>query len=193
MQRLQLCFELEESTSASTLLLSSIDGARRQAVRDGRELLDRAIRAAELPRERIAAEVPELEVVDLRTRVGRPGVAAADPTHLMIETRSIGLTGYQADDWLRDERSIDIELADHRRITPLFTFAHGEPRWSALCPRYATSSIRIPIPGVRSTWHRCPRATSCARSRFSCGATRSSRAAMESSRKKRRAGSAPSS
>src|SRR3954452_852889 len=29
-ERLQLCFELEESTSASTLLLSSIDGARRQ-------------------------------------------------------------------------------------------------------------------------------------------------------------------
>jgi arginine decarboxylase len=126
MERLQLCFELEESTSASTLLLSSIDGARRQAVRDGRELLDRAIRAAELARARIAADVPELEVVDLRTRVGRPGVAAADPTHLMIETRSIGLTGYQADDWLRDERGIDVELADHRRITPLFTFAHGE-------------------------------------------------------------------
>src|SRR4051794_15291917 len=34
-ERLQLCFELEESTSASSLLLSSIDGARRQFVRDG--------------------------------------------------------------------------------------------------------------------------------------------------------------
>src|SRR3954454_1791982 len=35
-ERLQLCFELEESTSASALLLSSIDGARRQFVREGR-------------------------------------------------------------------------------------------------------------------------------------------------------------
>src|SRR3954447_23899995 len=37
-ERLQLCFELEESTSASALLLSSIDGARAQFVREGREL-----------------------------------------------------------------------------------------------------------------------------------------------------------
>jgi arginine/lysine/ornithine decarboxylase len=125
-ERLQLCFELEESTSASSLLLSSIDGARRQAVREGRDLLDRAIRAAELARDRLAAEVPELEVIDSRSLVGRPGVAGADPTHLYIETHSVGLTGFQADDWLRDERSVDIELADHRRIIPLFTFAHGE-------------------------------------------------------------------
>src|SRR3954469_12443200 len=126
-ERLQLCFELEESTSASTLLLSSIDGARCQAVREGRDLLDRAISAAQLAREKLAAEVPELKVIDTRSLVGRPGVAAADPTHLYIETRSVGLTGFQADDWLRDERAVDIELADHRRIIPLFTFAHGEP------------------------------------------------------------------
>jgi arginine/lysine/ornithine decarboxylase len=44
----------------------------------------------------------------------------------MIETQPVGLTGYQADDWLRDERQVDIELADHRRIMPLVTFAHGE-------------------------------------------------------------------
>src|SRR5207302_5334311 len=35
--RLKLCFELEESTSASSLLLSSIDGARHQFVREGAE------------------------------------------------------------------------------------------------------------------------------------------------------------
>src|SRR4051794_21236317 len=46
--RLQLCFELEESTSASALLLSSIDGARRQFVRDGVSLLDRAVKSAQL-------------------------------------------------------------------------------------------------------------------------------------------------
>jgi arginine/lysine/ornithine decarboxylase len=45
---------------------------------------------------------------------------------VLIETGPVGLTGYQADDWLRDERHIDVELADHRRIMPLITFAHGE-------------------------------------------------------------------
>lgn len=62
-QRLQLCFELEESTSASTLLLSSIDGARCQFVRDGGALLDQAIPSARLLRDRLAVEVPELRVI----------------------------------------------------------------------------------------------------------------------------------
>jgi arginine/lysine/ornithine decarboxylase len=124
--RLQLCFELEESTSASALLLSSIDGARRQFVRDGVELLDRAVKSARLLRERLAAEVPELRVVGDDELITRPGVAAVDPTHVLIETTAVGLTGFQADDWLRDERQIDVELADHRRVMPLITFAHGE-------------------------------------------------------------------
>jgi arginine decarboxylase len=125
-ERLQLCFELEESTSASSLLLSSIDGARRQFVREGRELLDRAVRSAKLARRRIAAEVPELPVVPTDQLASRPGVTAVDPTHLCIETAAIGLTGYQADDWIRDNHQIDFELVDHRRVMALITFAHGE-------------------------------------------------------------------
>src|SRR5436190_3396812 len=42
-ERLTLSFELEESTSASALLLSSIDGARRQFAREGTDLLERAV------------------------------------------------------------------------------------------------------------------------------------------------------
>jgi arginine/lysine/ornithine decarboxylase len=123
--RLQLCFELEKSTSASTVLLSSIDGARRQFVRDGQELLDRAIRTARHLRERLAAEVPELMVIGEDELLRRPGVVAVDPTHPLIETWPVGLTGFAADDWIRDKRQVDIELADHRRIMPLVTFAHG--------------------------------------------------------------------
>jgi arginine/lysine/ornithine decarboxylase len=125
-ERLQLCFELEESTSTSTLLLSSIDGARRQFVREGTELLDRAVRSARLLRERLAATVPELRVVGVEELAARPGVTGVDPTHVLIETASVGLTGFQADDWLRDERQVDVELVDHRRIMPLVSYAHGE-------------------------------------------------------------------
>jgi arginine decarboxylase len=126
MERLQMCFELEESTSASALLLSSIDGARAQFVREGTQLLERAVRSAHLLREMLAARVPELRVVTVEELASRPGVTAVDPTHVMIETAPVGLTGFQADDWLRDERQIDVELVDHRRIMPLITFAHAE-------------------------------------------------------------------
>jgi arginine decarboxylase len=125
-ERLQLCFELEESTSVSTLLLSSIDGARRQFVREGKELLDRAVGSAKLARRRIDSEVPELAVVPVEQLKSRPGVTAVDPTHICIETAAIGLTGYQADDWIRDNHQVDVELVDHRRLMPLITFAHGE-------------------------------------------------------------------
>jgi arginine/lysine/ornithine decarboxylase len=125
--RLKLCFELEESTSTSSLLLSSIDGARRQFVREGVQLLDRALDSAKLLRERLAAEVPELRVVSPQELAERPGVVGVDPCHVLIETAPIGLTGYKADDWLREERHVDVELADHRRILPLISFAHGEP------------------------------------------------------------------
>jgi arginine/lysine/ornithine decarboxylase len=124
--RLKLCFELEESTSASSLLLSSIDGARRQFVHEGKELLDRAIKSAELLRQRLAVEVPQLRVIAQSELASRPGVTGVDPTHVLIETASVGLTGYQADDWLREHRHVDVELVDHRRIMPLITFAHGE-------------------------------------------------------------------
>jgi arginine/lysine/ornithine decarboxylase len=127
MERLKLCFELEESTSVSALLLSSIDGARRQFLREGAELVDRSVQSAGLLRERLTSEVPELRVIATEELKQRPGVRGADPTHLLIETTPVGLTGYQADDWLRDERQIDVELADHRRIMPLITYAHGEP------------------------------------------------------------------
>src|SRR3954454_714780 len=121
-ERLQLCFELAESTSASGLLLSSIDGARRQFVRDGERLLDDAISSARLLRERLAREVPELRVITESELASRPGVVGTDPTHVMIETYPIGLTGYQANDWMRDERQIDVEFVDHRRIMALVTF-----------------------------------------------------------------------
>jgi hypothetical protein len=81
----------------SAVLLSSIDGARAQFVREGRELLDRAVRSARLIRERIAAEVPELTVVGSERLAALPGVAGVDPTHVMIETASIGLSGYKAE------------------------------------------------------------------------------------------------
>jgi arginine decarboxylase len=126
LERLQLCFELEQSTSASALLMSSIDGARRQFVREGPDLLGRAVDSARRLRTRLAETVPELRVVAVEELGSRPGVTGVDPTHVMIETASVGLTGFQADDWLRDERQVDVELVDHRRIMPLVTFAHGD-------------------------------------------------------------------
>jgi arginine decarboxylase len=123
--RLQRCFELEESTSVSTLLLSSIDGARLQFERDGDELAGHALAMARRLRDKLEA-VDGIDVVSPERLTGGPAALDVDPTHVIIELGRLGITGYQADDWLRDEHSIDVELADHRRLMALVTFSHDE-------------------------------------------------------------------
>jgi arginine decarboxylase len=123
--RLQRCFELEESTSASTLLISSIDGARLQFARDGEELTAHAFAMARRLRERLHA-IDGIDVVAPERLLAGAGALHADPTHVIVELERLGLSGYTADDWLRDEHAIDVELADHRRLMALVTFAHDE-------------------------------------------------------------------
>jgi arginine decarboxylase len=122
--RLELVFELEQSTSASALLLSSIDAARRQFQRDGERLLGRAIDHATRLREAIE-QMPGLDLMG-EDVIGGPGAFAFDPTHVTFDTVGLGLTGFSAADWLRQHRGIHVELADHRRVMALITYADSD-------------------------------------------------------------------
>ena len=123
-ERLGLCFELQESTSTSTP--AALEHRRRAGtVRPRRHRTARPRlaqrRATACPACRRGARAASDRPRSIR------GVTAVDPTHVIIEAASVGLTGFEADDWLRDERMVDVELVDHRRIMPLVTFAHGKP------------------------------------------------------------------
>jgi arginine decarboxylase len=123
-KRLRLVFELEQSTSASALLIGSIDAARRQFQRDGEQLLGDAIDRALRLRDEVE-RIPGLALLP-ETIVGSPGAFDFDPTHVSIDVVGLGLTGFSAADWLCDHQRIHVELADHRRIMPLITFADGD-------------------------------------------------------------------
>jgi arginine decarboxylase len=122
--RLALVFQLQQSSSASSLLLSSIDAARRQFQRDGERLLGGAIDRAR----RLRAAIEELPGLDLMGDdiVGTPGVAALDPTHVTFDVVGLGLTGFGAADWLREHHRVHLELSDHRRLMALVSFAHTD-------------------------------------------------------------------
>ncbi|MFS0897959.1 aminotransferase class I/II-fold pyridoxal phosphate-dependent enzyme [Mycolicibacterium litorale] len=122
--RLSMVFELTQSTSASSLLLSSIDAARRQFQEHGEDMLGNAIDLAE----RIRSAVTGIPGLDLMGEdvLRHPGAMALDPTHVTVDVIGLGLTGYQAGDWLRERCGIHVELADHRRIMALITFADSE-------------------------------------------------------------------
>lgn len=87
--RLSLVFELTQSTSASSLLLSSIDAARRQFAERGEGLLGHAIDVAEQIRGALA-EVAGLNVMGEEILV-TPGAFALDPTSCVHRRQSAGV------------------------------------------------------------------------------------------------------
>jgi arginine/lysine/ornithine decarboxylase len=135
--RLSLMFELAQSTSASSLLLSSIDAARRQFAEHGEELLGHAIDLAERLRAAVAG-MPGLQLMGEEV-LDSPGAVALDPTHVVMDVLALGLTGYQAADWLSEHCGLHMELADHRRVMGLVTFADTD----ATIDRFATALIAL--------------------------------------------------
>jgi arginine decarboxylase len=100
---------LVRSTSPSSLLMASLDGARRQLAVHGEALLHETIAAAKATREKLAT-TPGIETIDYDF-VGRPGVAAYDPLRLVLDTRATGRTGYEVADALRNAYDVQPELA----------------------------------------------------------------------------------
>ena len=123
---------LVRSTSPSSLLLASLDSARRQLYAHGEALLDRTIAASMRAREAIGV-IPGIELVGPEL-VGRPGIAGWDPLRIVIDVRGTGRTGYDLAAELRARYDIYIELATHatmvlvlglgQPVEPLQRFAH---------------------------------------------------------------------
>jgi arginine decarboxylase len=105
---------LMRSTSPSSLLMLSLDGARRQLVLHGQALLAGTIAAA---RRTAAAidEIPGCRVVG-DEEIGRPGVAHRDPLRIVIDVRATGATGYEVAAALRSSFDTHVELATQATI-----------------------------------------------------------------------------
>jgi len=116
--------DLLGTTSSSALVYLTLDGWRRHMVEQGEELLGAAIARAG----RIGKAVEDMPGLDLMGReVVRPGGAFdLDPLVLTMDVRGLGITGYQAGDWLRAERHVDVGSMDACRISARITHADDE-------------------------------------------------------------------
>ncbi len=119
--RLGLALETYETTSASSLLLASIDAARRQMVQDGERLLGEALRLAR--RLRAGARELGLPTFEPEEILRRPSAWAFNELHVTMDVQQLGMTGYKAADWLRGHHHVAVELADHRRVMAAVTHA----------------------------------------------------------------------
>ncbi|MFD7407193.1 aminotransferase class I/II-fold pyridoxal phosphate-dependent enzyme [Streptomyces sp. NPDC059866] len=114
--------DLLGTTSPSVLILAGLDGWRRQMVLHGWELLGAALDLAAHVRATIE-EIDGMHVNDRADFCGRGKADDFDPLPVIIEVDGLGITGYQAADWLRGFRNIETHLADHRRIGAQLTHA----------------------------------------------------------------------
>jgi arginine decarboxylase len=99
---------LLRSTSPSSLLLSSLDGARRQLVLHGEQLLHETLEAIGVARAKLET-ISGIALVDAGL-VGRMGVAGYDPLRIVLDVRGTGRTGYEIADALRRSYDVHVEL-----------------------------------------------------------------------------------
>ena len=101
---------LTQSTSASYLLMASLDVSRRNLALRGKESFEKVIELSEYARREINAiggyYAYSKELVDCVS------VCDFDVTKLSVYTQGIGLTGIEVYDLLRDEYDIQIEFGD---------------------------------------------------------------------------------
>jgi lysine decarboxylase len=112
---------LVESTSPNSLLLASLDGARRLAATRGHELLGETIAAMAKIRAAVR-EIEGLDVLDERL-AGAPGVHGYDPLRLAIDVRGTGASGYELAELLRERDDVALELAGENVMVGVFGMA----------------------------------------------------------------------
>ena len=120
-KRVQSVFSMLTTTSTSYPLLASLDTARRQLAVHGHDLLEDTIRLAKDTRKRINA-IPHLTCVG-KEKLGSPATYDMDPTKLLISVKDLGITGHQAEEWLRHHANLEVELSDLYNILCILTVA----------------------------------------------------------------------
>jgi lysine decarboxylase len=104
------------STSPSSLLMASLDGARRQLAAHGAGLLDVTIARVRALHNEVGA-IPGCRVLGpAHPSAPFPGVVAHDPLRVVIDVRETGLTGLEVQRRLRDELDTVVELATHSTV-----------------------------------------------------------------------------
>ncbi|SEH52400.1 Arginine/lysine/ornithine decarboxylase [Mycolicibacterium rutilum] len=119
--RLSACADLLMTTSPSVLMYAAMDGWRRQMVEHGHQLIGDALDLANHVRDAIEL-IPDVEVMDDEL-LGAEASHDLDRLQVLIDVSATGTSGYQAHDWLRAHKKIDLGMSDHRRILATMSFA----------------------------------------------------------------------
>ncbi|PTX65057.1 arginine decarboxylase [Melghirimyces profundicolus] len=118
-RRIQTIISMLTTTSTSYLLLASLDASRRFLATQGRDRIGHALNLAVEARKRLNA-IPGIRCVG-REILGGEATYAMDETKLIIHLTGLGITGYEAETWLREHWNLEVELSDLYNILCLVT------------------------------------------------------------------------
>ncbi|SFJ05754.1 aminotransferase class I/II-fold pyridoxal phosphate-dependent enzyme [Thermoflavimicrobium dichotomicum] len=117
--RVQSIISMLTTTSTSYLLLASLDAARRYLATEGKIMIDKTLQLADYARKQIN-EIPGLICMG-REWLDHDALYDLDETKLTIHLKHLGITGYDAEKWLRQYHNIEVELSDLYNILCLIT------------------------------------------------------------------------
>jgi len=149
--RLSACADLLMTTSPNVMVYAALDGWRRQMVEHGRELLGSALELVDGLRDDIEL-IPDVEVLDDEL-LGVEASHDLDRLQILMDLSGTGTSGYQAADWLRKHKQVDLGMSDHRRLLATMSFADdkatGERLLDALWAWRKAANDFEPPPPIR--------------------------------------------
>ena len=129
-ERLRESMSLLQSTSPNQLLLASLDIARLQMAEQGRELVGRAVALSQKLRHSIngLAGLWSPGPEDFAS----PGACGLDLTKITVQVRDLGLSGLEAEHYLRYEQKVQCELSDAWNLLFIISYADDEEQVARL-------------------------------------------------------------
>ncbi len=145
------------STSQSTLLIASLDAARRQLVTRGEELLGETLEKLVEVRQRLAA-IEKIELVD-ESVVGQPGIAGFDPIRIVLDVRAVGCTGLEFLAELQHRHGVHPEMAAQATVVFVVSLAETDEQFERLIAAVAASAAALdrgtaavePVPRLKAS------------------------------------------
>ncbi|WP_335870455.1 aminotransferase class I/II-fold pyridoxal phosphate-dependent enzyme [Bacillus sp. 2205SS5-2] len=118
-KRVQSILSMLTTTSTSYLLLASLDVARKRLATEGRKLIEASIQLSNSIRD----QVNQMEHIYCigEEILGTKATFDYDPTKLIISVKDLGLTGFDAEKWLREVHNIEVEMSDLYNILCIIT------------------------------------------------------------------------
>jgi arginine decarboxylase len=147
--RVRQVLNLTYTTSASYLLMCSLDIARKQLATRGNEILENTLETARWARQ----EINRIEGLYAfgRELAGTPGCYDFDETKLGVNVRRLGLTGYNVEKILRNEYNIQIELSDLYNILAITGVGETHENMEALVGALKDIALKTGVTDYQDT------------------------------------------